>query len=155
MAIKISVLREDWADPLVPLPAYQTVGSAGADVCANLPVEMRAAGFVLQPMERAIVPTGLRVAIPEGFEMQIRPRSGLALKHGITLPNTPGTIDSDYRGPLGVALVNLGAAPYVVSHGDRIAQCVIAPVLQAGFEVVDNLDTTARGAGGFGSTGTR
>ena len=155
MAVKISVLREDWADPLVPLPAYQTVGSAGADVCANLPVEMRAAGFVLQPMERAIVPTGLRVAIPEGFEMQIRPRSGLALKHGITLPNTPGTIDSDYRGPLGVALVNLGAAPYVVSHGDRIAQCVIAPVLQAGFEVVDNLDTTARGAGGFGSTGTR
>ncbi|CAM8667843.1 Dut dUTPase [Paracoccaceae bacterium] len=155
MAIKISVLREDWADPLVPLPAYQTVGSAGADICANLPVEMRAAGFVLQPMERAIVPTGLRVAIPEGFEMQIRPRSGLALKHGITLPNTPGTIDSDYRGPLGVALVNLGAAPYVVSHGDRIAQCVIAPVLQAGFEVVEDLDTTARGAGGFGSTGTR
>ena len=155
MAIKISVLREDWADPLVPLPAYQTAGSAGADICANLPVEMRAAGFVLQPMERAIVPTGLRVAIPEGFEMQIRPRSGLALKHGITLPNTPGTIDSDYRGPLGVALVNLGAAPYVVSHGDRIAQCVIAPVLQARFEVVEALDSTARGAGGFGSTGTR
>ena len=155
MAIKISVLREDWADPLVPLPAYQTAGSAGADICANLPVEMRAAGFVLQPMERAIVPTGLRVAIPEGFEMQIRPRSGLALKHGITLPNTPGTIDSDYRGPLGVALVNLGTAPYVVSHGDRIAQCVIAPVLQAGFEVVEALDVTARGAGGFGSTGTR
>ena len=155
MAIKISVLREDWADPLVPLPAYQTAGSAGADICANLPVEMRAAGFVLQPMERAIVPTGLRVAIPEGFEMQIRPRSGLALKHGITLPNTPGTIDSDYRGPLGVALVNLGAAPYVVSHGDRIAQCVTAPVLQAGFEVVEDLDVTARGAGGFGSTGTR
>ncbi|MFZ9198558.1 MAG: dUTP diphosphatase [Paracoccaceae bacterium] len=155
MAVKISVLREDWADPLVPLPAYQTAGSAGADICANLPVEMRAAGFVLQPMERAIIPTGLRVAIPEGFEMQIRPRSGLALKHGITLPNTPGTIDSDYRGPLGVALVNLGAAPYVVSHGDRIAQCVIAPVLQAGFEVVQALDETPRGAGGFGSTGTR
>jgi dUTP pyrophosphatase len=155
MAVKISVLREEWADPLVPLPAYQTAGSAGADICANLPVEMRAAGFVLQPMERAIIPTGLRVAIPEGFEMQIRPRSGLALKHGITLPNTPGTIDSDYRGPLGVALVNLGAAPYVVSHGDRIAQCVIAPVLQAGFEVVDELDSTARGAGGFGSTGMR
>ena len=155
MAVKISVLREDWADPLVPLPAYQTAGSVGADICANLPVEMRAAGFVLQPMERAIVPTGLRVAIPEGFEMQIRPRSGLALKHGITLPNTPGTIDSDYRGPLGVALVNLGAAPFVVSHGDRIAQCVIAPVLQARFEVVETLDITARGAGGFGSTGTR
>ena len=155
MAVKISVLREDWADPLVPLPAYQTAGSAGADICANLPVEMRAAGFVLQPMERAIVPTGLRVAIPEGFEMQIRPRSGLALKHGITLPNTPGTIDSDYRGPLGVALVNLGTAPYVVQHGDRIAQCVVAPVVQVGFSVVTALDDTSRGQGGFGSTGVR
>ncbi|MBM3614619.1 MAG: dUTP diphosphatase [Alphaproteobacteria bacterium] len=155
MAVEISVLREDWADPAVPLPSYQTAGSAGADICANLPVEMRAAGFVLQPMERAIVPTGLRVAIPAGYEMQIRPRSGLALKHGITLPNTPGTIDSDYRGPLGVALVNLGAAPYVVHHGDRIAQCVVAPVVQAGFAVVDNLDDTPRGQGGFGSTGVR
>ena len=155
MAVEISVLREDWADPAVPLPSYQTAGSAGADICANLPIEMRAAGFVLQPMERAIVPTGLRVAIPVGYEMQIRPRSGLALKHGITLPNTPGTIDSDYRGPLGVALVNLGAAPYVVHHGDRIAQCVVAPVVQAGFAVVDNLDDTPRGQGGFGSTGVR
>jgi len=155
MAVEISVLREDWADPAVPLPSYQTAGSAGADICANLPIEMRAAGFVLLPMERAIVPTGLRVAIPAGYEMQIRPRSGLALKHGITLPNTPGTIDSDYRGPLGVALVNLGAAPYVVHHGDRIAQCVVAPVVQAGFAVVDNLDDTPRGQGGFGSTGVR
>ncbi len=155
MAVEISVLREDWADPAVPLPSYQTAGSAGADICANLPIEMRAAGFVLQPMERAIVPTGLRVAIPAGYEMQIRPRSGLALKHGITLPNTPGTIDSDYRGPLGAALVNQGAAPYVVHHGDRIAQCVVAPVVQAGFAVVDNLDDTPRGQGGFGSTGVR
>jgi dUTP pyrophosphatase len=155
MAIDVLVMREAWADPLVPLPAYQTAGSAGADICANLPEEMRTAGFVLQPMERAIVPTGLRVAIPVGFEMQIRPRSGLALKHGITLPNTPGTIDSDYRGPLGVALVNLGAAPYVVRHGDRIAQCVVAPVLQAGFQLVEGLDETPRGQGGFGSTGVR
>jgi len=155
MAVVVSVLREDWADAAIALPAYQTPGSAGADICANLPAEMRAAGFVLQPMERAIVPTGLRVAIPPGYEMQIRPRSGLALKHGITLPNTPGTIDSDYRGPLGVALVNLGAAPYVVHHGDRIAQCVIAPVVQAGFAVVQDLDETARGEGGFGSTGKR
>mgnify|MGYP006207932477 CR=1 FL=1 len=155
MAIKISVLREDWADPLVPLPAYQTAGSAGADICANLPVEIRAAGFVLQPMERAIVPTGLRVAIPEGYEMQIRPRSGLALKHGITLPNTPGTIDSDYRGPLGVALINLGHEPYVIHHGDRIAQAVIAPVVQAVFSVADVLGATDRGEGGFGSTGKR
>lgn len=155
MKVEIQVLREDWADVSVPLPAYQTAGSAGADICANLPADMRAAGFILQPMERAIVPTGLRVAIPEGYEMQIRPRSGLALKHGITLPNTPGTIDSDYRGPLGVALVNLGAAPYVVQHGDRIAQCVVAPVVQAGFSVVTALDDTTRGQGGFGSTGVR
>lgn len=155
MGVVISVIWEDWADRLVPLPAYQTVGSAGADICANLPEASRAGGLVLQPMERAIVPTGLRVAIPAGFEMQIRPRSGLALKQGITLPNTPATIDSDYRGPLGVALVNLGAAPYVVQHGDRIAQCVVAPVLQAAFAMVDRLDDTARGAGGFGSTGTR
>lgn len=155
MMVEIQVLREDWADVAVPLPAYQTAGSAGADVCANLPADMRAAGFVLQPMERAIVPTGLRVAIPAGYEMQIRPRSGLALKHGITLPNTPGTIDSDYRGPLGVALVNLGAAPYVVQHGDRIAQCVVAPVVQAGFSVVAALEDTSRGQGGFGSTGVR
>ncbi|MEY4305251.1 MAG: hypothetical protein RIT52_1426 [Pseudomonadota bacterium] len=155
MMVEIQVLREDWADGAVPLPAYQTVGSAGADICANLPADMRAAGFILQPMERAIVPTGLRVAIPQGYEMQIRPRSGLALKHGITLPNTPGTIDSDYRGPLGVALVNLGAAPYVVQHGDRIAQCVVAPVVQAGFSVVTALDDTSRGQGGFGSTGVR
>lgn len=155
MGIDVSVMREDWADPLVPLPAYQTAGSAGADICANLPVEMRAAGVVLEPMARVIVPTGIRVAIPQGYEMQIRPRSGLALKHGITLPNTPGTIDSDYRGPLGVALVNLGSAPYVVNHGDRIAQCIIAPVVQAGFVVVEALGDTLRGVGGFGSTGTR
>jgi dUTP pyrophosphatase len=155
MGVQVSVIWEAWADRSLPLPAYQTAGSAGADLCANLPPEVRGAGVLLQPMERVIVPTGIRVAIPEGFEMQIRPRSGLALKHGITLPNTPGTIDSDYRGPLGVALVNLGTAPYVVQHGDRIAQCVVAPVVQAGFELVEALDDTARGAGGFGSTGTR
>jgi dUTP pyrophosphatase len=106
-------------------------------------------------MQRAIVPTGLRVEIPFGFEMQIRPRSGLALKHGITLPNTPGTIDSDYRGPLGVALVNLGDAPYVIAHGDRVAQMIVAPIIQVGFQMVDSLTDTARGEGGFGSTGTR
>ena len=105
------------------------------------------------PMQRAVVPTGLCVEIPPGFEMQIRPRSGLALKHGITLPNTPGTIDSDYRGPLGVALVNLGTAPYTIAHGDRIAQIIIAPVLQARFMLTDTLSATARGLGGFGSTG--
>lgn len=155
MGVQIAVIWEDWADRSLSLPAYQTAGSAGADICANLPPEMRTAGVVLAPMARLIVPTGIRVAIPEGYEMQIRPRSGLALKHGITLPNTPGTIDSDYRGPLGVALVNLGADPYVVRHGDRIAQCIVAPVVQAGFQVVDGLEDTARGPGGFGSTGTR
>jgi dUTP pyrophosphatase len=149
----VQVVWEDWADRSVALPAYQTVGAAGADICANLPEDLREAGLVIAPMARVVVPTGLRVAIPAGFEMQIRPRSGLAVKSGITLPNTPGTIDSDYRGPLGVALINLGAQDFVVRHGDRIAQCVVAPVLQAGFEVVEALDETARGEGGFGSTG--
>ena len=149
----IQTLREDWADPDIALPAYETAGAAGADIRANLPPEDRAHGVTLGPLERRIVPTGLRVAIPDGFEMQIRPRSGLAFKHGITLPNTPGTIDSDYRGPLGVLLVNLGTEPYTLHHGDRIAQAVIAPVVQARYEVVTTLDDTARGHGGFGSTG--
>lgn len=149
----VQVIWDDWADRSVALPAYQTAGAAGADICANLPEADRAAGIVIAPMGRVVVPTGIRVAIAMGYEMQIRPRSGLAVKFGITVPNTPGTIDSDYRGPLGVALVNLGAEPYVVRHGDRIAQCVVAPVVQAAFQVVDILDETARGAGGFGSTG--
>jgi dUTP pyrophosphatase len=153
MSVTVGLFREEGADPDVPLPHYATPGSAGADIRANLPEELRATGLTLQPMERRIVPTGLRVKIPDGFEIQIRPRSGLALKHGITLPNTPGTIDSDYRGPLGVLLVNLGAAPYVVTHGERIAQMIVAPVLQARFDLVETLDDTARGAGGFGSTG--
>ena len=149
----VKVQWEDWADRALPLPAYETAGAAGADIRANLLPADRAAGFSLQPMQRGIVPTGIRVEIPMGYEMQIRPRSGLAVKFGITLPNTPGTIDSDYRGPLGVALVNLGAAPYVIQHGDRIAQCVVAPVMQAAFQVVDILTETPRGQGGFGSTG--
>ncbi|WP_299507792.1 dUTP diphosphatase [Cypionkella sp.] len=149
----VQVMWEDWADRGVALPVYQTAGAAGADICANLPEADRVTGIVLAPMQRVVVPTGIRVAISIGYEMQIRPRSGLAVKFGISLPNTPGTIDSDYRGPLGVALVNLGAQAYTVRHGDRIAQCVIAPVIQASFQVVDNLDETARGAGGFGSTG--
>nr|WP_282569251.1 dUTP diphosphatase [Aliiroseovarius sp. S1339] len=149
----INVMHDDGADLALPLPSYETPGSAGADLRANLPEADRDAGWTLAPMERCIVPTGLRVEIPEGFEMQIRPRSGLAAKHGVTLANTPGTIDSDYRGPLGVIMINLGAEPFVVSHGDRIAQAVIAPVLQAEFQLVDVLSDTARGAGGFGSTG--
>ncbi len=146
-------LWEDWADQSLGLPRYETAGAAGADIRANLRPEDRVAGLVLAPMARMIVATGLRVEIPLGFEMQIRPRSGLAVKHGISLPNTPGTIDSDYRGPLGVALINLGAESFVIAHGDRIAQMVIAPVVQARFEVVQALSDTARGVGGFGSTG--
>jgi dUTP pyrophosphatase len=153
MALTIRVLREDWADPDVALPAYETAGAAGADLRANLPFEDRVTGLVLAPMERRIVPTGLRVEIPDGYEMQIRPRSGLALKHGISLPNTPGTIDSDYRGPLGVLLINLGTEPFPIAHGDRIAQAIVAPVVQAVFDIVDGLSDSHRGAGGFGSTG--
>ncbi|MBS0564090.1 MAG: dUTP diphosphatase [Proteobacteria bacterium] len=155
MEPRIRVMREDWADPAVALPSYETPGAAGADVRANLPPEARAAGMALAPMGRALVPTGLRVGIPAGYEIQIRPRSGLALKHGITLANAPGTIDSDYRGPLGVLLVNLGDAPFHIAHGDRIAQLVVAPVVRAGFEAAAELEPTARGAGGFGSTGRR
>ena len=152
---RIELIWDDGADRQVGLPDYATAGAAGADVRANLPEDIRALGFALAPMERRIVPTGLRAAIPEGFEIQIRPRSGLALKHGITLPNTPGTIDSDYRGPLGVLLVNLGEETYTIQHGDRIAQLIVAPVVQAEFAIVDQLDETHRGGGGFGSTGHR
>lgn len=149
----LNILWEGWADRTLGLPTYESSGAAGADLRANLMPEDRSAGFTLDPMRRAVVPTGIRVEIPAGFEAQIRPRSGLALKHGITLQNTPGTIDSDYRGPLGVLLVNLGSEPYTIRHGDRIAQMIVAPVLQARFEVVEALGTTARGDGGFGSTG--
>jgi dUTP diphosphatase len=141
------------ADKGVPLPNYATRGAAGADVRANLEVKDRSGGLVVAPGARALVPTGLRLAIPVGFEVQVRPRSGLALKHGVTLANAPGTIDSDYRGPLGVILINLGAADFVVVHGERIAQLIAAPVVQAAFELCDTLDITARGESGFGSTG--
>lgn len=150
---RIGVTREAWADAAVPLPAYETAGAAGADLRANLPELARVAGLTLAPMQRVLVPTGLRLEIPAGFEVQIRPRSGLALKYGVTLANSPGTIDSDYRGPLGVILINLGGEPYLVGHGERIAQMVVAPVVQAAFEEVGTLGQTARGAGGFGSTG--
>jgi dUTP pyrophosphatase len=153
MSPVLRIWWEDWADRALPLPAYATAGAAGADIRANLLPEDRSAGVTLDPFQRRLVPTGFRIAIPPGFEVQIRPRSGLALTHGISLPNTPGTIDSDYRGPLGVALINLGATPYTVRHGDRIAQMIVAPVVQASLRVVAALDETARGEGGFGSTG--
>jgi dUTP diphosphatase len=141
------------ADTALGLPGYETPGAAGADLRANLAPEQRASGISLAPMGRALIPTGLRMEIPPGFEVQIRPRSGLALKHGISLPNTPGTIDSDYRGPLGVILINLGAEPFTVNHADRIAQMVVAPVVQAQMALRDSLSDTRRGSGGFGSTG--
>lgn len=150
MSVAIQFQWVDGADQSLGLPAYETAGAAGADLRANFPDK---AAITLAPGARQLVPTGLRVAIPDGFEAQIRPRSGLALKHGVTLINTPGTIDSDYRGPLGVILVNLGRDEFEVLHGMRIAQMVVAPVLQAQFDVVTSLDETARGVGGFGSTG--
>ena len=153
MVPQIKVVWETWADRSLPLPHYETAGAAGADIRANLAPADRGAGITLMPMQRTIVPTGIRIEIPLGYEMQIRPRSGLAVKFGITLPNTPGTIDSDYRGPLGVALINLGDAAYTIQHGDRIAQCVVMPVVQALFQAIDILTETQRGQGGFGSTG--
>lgn len=151
--VEIRILREAWADPAVSLPAYETAGAAGADLRANLPPADRVPGLTLAPMQRVLVPTGLKLEIPQGYEVQIRPRSGLALKHGLTLANAPGTIDADYRGPLGVILMNLGAEPFVVGHGERIAQMVLAPVVRARFTLTESLGETARGAGGFGSTG--
>ncbi|CUH43476.1 MULTISPECIES: dUTP diphosphatase [Ruegeria] len=148
--VAIRVIREDGADPAIALPAYETTGAAGADVRANLP---NGNSIMLEPGQRALIPTGLRIEIPNGYEVQVRPRSGLALKHGITLPNTPGTIDSDYRGPLGVILLNAGQESFEIAHGERIAQLVVAPVVQAAFEPVEVLSDTDRGAGGFGSTG--
>ena len=148
--MKLPVMRVDGADPDLPLPDYATAGAAGADLRADT----GGAALVLSPGARVLIQTGLRVAVPEGYEMQVRPRSGLALKHGITVANAPGTVDSDYRGPLGVILVNLGDAPFEVTHGMRIAQAVVAPVVRATWEAAETLPETARGAGGFGSTGT-
>ncbi len=149
----IRVMWDEGADRTLPLPGYESAGAAGADLRANLPVESRAQGLVLAPGAWALVPTGLRVALPAGHEWQIRPRSGLALRHAVTLVNAPGTIDADYRGPVGIVLINLGRQPFTVAHGARIAQAVLAPVARATFQQVAALETTARGAGGFGSTG--
>ncbi|MEO9862607.1 MAG: dUTP diphosphatase [Yoonia sp.] len=149
MQVKLSWQPD--ADRMLPLPSYHTKGAAGADICANFGT--KGGAVTLAPGARLLVPTGLAMAIPDGVEVQIRPRSGLALKHGVTLVNSPGTIDSDYRGPVGVIMINLGDSPFEVTHGMRIAQMVVAPVVQAQFTLVDNLDATERGAGGFGSTG--
>ncbi len=149
MQPQIAVRRLPHAEGL-PLPAYETSGSAGMDLRAALP---DGEAVVLKPGARERVPTGLCMAIPLGFEAQVRPRSGLAAKAGVTCLNTHGTIDSDYRGEVQVILINLGAEDFTIRRGDRIAQMVVAPVAQAGWAEVDGLDETVRGAGGFGSTG--
>lgn len=132
------------------LPAYATPQSAGLDLRANLDEPI-----LLHPMERRIVPTGLRIALPEGYEAQVRPRSGLALKHGITVLNSPGTIDSDYRGEVGVLLINLSTTDFTIEPGERIAQMVVARHEQAELELVEELDQTLRGEGGYGHTGVK
>ncbi len=150
---RIRIMWDEGADRTLGLPSYESAGAAGADLRANLPEDRRAGGLCLAPGARVLVPTGLRVALPAGHEWQIRPRSGLALKHGVTLVNAPGTIDADYRGPVGVIMINLGGGDFIIEHGMRIAQAVLAPVLRAEFAPVAELDDTARGEGGFGSTG--
>ncbi len=137
-------------NPELPLPAYATPGAAGLDLCAAVQADDP---LILAPGERALIPTGLAMALPSGYEAQVRPRSGLALKHGITVLNSPGTIDCDYRGEIGVVLLNTGKAPFTIARGDRIAQMVIASVTQVHLVEVANLPETGRGAGGFGSTG--
>ena len=132
----------------LPLPAYETAGAAGMDLRA-------AEAMTLKPGARHLVPTGLSIALPPGFEAQVRPRSGLAVKHGVTVLNSPGTIDCDYRGEIKVPLINHGQADFVIARGDRIAQMVIAPVTRINWSEVDTLDETARGTGGFGSSGHR
>ncbi|MEP1964632.1 dUTP diphosphatase [Tateyamaria sp.] len=148
--VALKIKRLAGADMSVPLPRYETAGAAGADIRANLP---EGATVSIAPGARALIPTGVAMAVPLGFEVQVRPRSGLALKNGVTLVNSPGTIDSDYRGEVGVIVLNTSDVVFEVSHGMRIAQIVLAPVVQAVFEEVDTMDETERGAGGFGSTG--
>lgn len=146
MALNVPVINKSKH----PLPAYATALSAGMDIRANLDEPM-----TLDPMQRCLVPTGLYIALPEGFEAQVRPRSGLAIKKGVTVLNSPGTIDADYRGEICVILVNLSAEPFVIEDGERIAQLVIARHEQAAWQAVETLDETERGAGGFGHTGKK
>jgi len=148
--IRITRLRPD-ADADIPLPQYMTAQSAGMDICAAIiPHDL-----VLDPGEITLIPTGFAIAVPEGFEAQIRPRSGLAVKHGIGLINSPGTIDADYRGEVMIAVINLGKKSYRFQRGQRIAQMVVNRVFKAAFEVVEKLDETGRNTGGFGHTGTK
>lgn len=148
--VPIAVRRLPHGDGL-PLPAYQSVGASGLDLVAAVAADSK---IVIEPGARHLVPTGLAMQLPNGFEAQVRPRSGLATKYGVTVLNAPGTIDSDYRGEISVLLANFGSEPFEVSRGVRIAQLIVAPVVRAALTIVQELDTTARGAGGFGSTGT-
>lgn len=141
----VKIVREN---DKIELPKYETLGAAGMDIRANITEPI-----VLGSLERTLVPTGLKIAIPEGYEVQVRPRSGLALKHGITLLNTPGTIDSDYRGELKIIVANMSKDAYTINPGERIGQLVLNKVEQIEWEVVETLDETERGAGGFGHTG--
>mgnify|MGYP001376060493 CR=1 FL=1 len=147
VTIDVSILPEGLG---LPLPTYMTHGSAGCDLYAAIRDEK-----ILQPGERELIPAGFCMALPEGFEAQIRPRSGLAVKYGVTCLNTPGTIDADYRGPVCVLLINLGNAPFTLRRGDRIAQMLVSRVERAEFRETERLDVTLRAAGGFGSTGSR
>jgi dUTP pyrophosphatase len=145
--VKVQIKRVRHGKAAVPLPRYMTEGSAGLDLVAAVENEV-----VLAPLERMLVPAGFALALPAGFEAQIRPRSGLALKHGVTLVNSPGTIDADYRGEVQLAIINLGAEPVTIRHGDRIAQMVVQRVSRVSWEEVDELPASARDAGGFGHT---
>lgn len=145
--VNISIVKMPGADDL-PLPRYASAHAAGMDLHAAVPGPV-----ALKPLERAIVPTGVAVAIPEGYEGQVRPRSGLAASHGLTMLNSPGTIDADYRGEIAVVVINLGAEPFTINRGDRIAQLVISPVCRIEWTPVERLDETRRGPGGFGHTG--
>jgi len=147
-AVEVAIQRLPHGADL-PLPGYETAGSAGLDLLAAVDADL-----ILQPGERMLVPSGIAIALPAGYEAQIRPRSGLAAEHGITLLNAPGTIDADYRGEIKVILANLGAEIFTVTRGMRIAQMVVAPVSRVVWSAAETLDETARGAGGFGSTGT-
>lgn len=147
--VKVGIRQLPHAEGLA-LPAYQSTDAAGLDLVAAVP---ETAPLVLAPGKHAMVPTGLTIALPPGYEAQVRPRSGLAAKHGVTVLNSPGTIDADYRGEIGVMLINHGEAPFAIRRGERIAQMVIAPVAQAELVVAAALSTTERGSGGFGSTG--
>lgn len=151
MTLQIPIARLPHADG-IDLPSYGTPGAAGMDLRAAVP---EGEDLVIQPGARALVPTGLSIAVPAGYEAQVRPRSGLALKHGVTCLNSPGTIDSDYRGEVGVILANLGAEAFTIRRGDRVAQMVIAAYVTAAWAETNSLDETTRGAGGFGSTGQR